>query len=161
MGIKATKQITRLVLAVLSATFAITVAADSKAPTVPLLPVYKQECSACHVAYPAGMLPAGSWKRLMGGLNKHYGTDASLDEKSLAEISGWLDGHAGTYKRVSEMPPEDRITKSAWFIRKHNEREVSPAVWKRASVGSASNCIACHTNAAQGSFSEREIKIPK
>ncbi len=161
MGIKATKQITRLVLAVLSATFSITVAADSKAPIVPLLPVYKQECSACHVAYPAGMLPAASWKRLMGGLNKHYGTDASLDEKSLDEISGWLDGHAGTYKRVSEMPPEDRITKSAWFIRKHNEREVSPAIWKRASVGSASNCIACHTNAAQGSFSEREIKIPK
>jgi mono/diheme cytochrome c family protein len=161
MGIKTTKEVTRMALAALSATFAITVAADSKSPVVPLLPVYKQECSACHVAYPAGMLPAASWKRLMGGLNKHYGTDASLDEKSLAEISGWLDGHAGTYKRVSEMPPDDRITKSAWFIRKHNEREVSPAVWKRASVGSASNCIACHTNAAQGSFSEREIKIPK
>jgi mono/diheme cytochrome c family protein len=161
MGIKTTKEVTRMALAALSATFAITAAADSKSPVVPLLPVYKQECSACHVAYPAGMLPAASWKRLMGGLNKHYGTDASLDEKSLAEISGWLDGHAGTYKRVSEMPPDDRITKSAWFIRKHNEREVSPAVWKRASVGSASNCIACHTNAAQGSFSEREIKIPK
>jgi mono/diheme cytochrome c family protein len=161
MGIKTTKEVTRMALAALSATFAITVAADSKSPVVPLLPVYKQECSACHVAYPAGMLPAASWKRLMVGLNKHYGTDASLDEKSLAEISGWLDGHAGTYKRVSEMPPDDRITKSAWFIRKHNEREVSPAVWKRASVGSASNCIACHTNAAQGSFSEREIKIPK
>jgi mono/diheme cytochrome c family protein len=161
MGIKTTKEVTRMALAALSATFAITVAADSKSPVVPLLPVYKQECSACHVAYPAGMLPAASWKRLMGGLNKHYGTDASLDEKSLAEISGWLDGHAGSYKRVSEMPPDDRITKSAWFIRKHNEREVSPAVWKRASVGSASNCIACHTNAAQGSFSEREIKIPK
>jgi mono/diheme cytochrome c family protein len=161
MDFKKTKQVTRPVLAALAATFAITVAADSKSSVVPLLPVYKQECSACHVAYPAGMLPAASWKRLMGGLNKHYGTDASLDEKSLAEISGWLDGHAGTYKRVSEMPPDDRITKSAWFIRKHNEREVSPAVWKRASVGSASNCIACHTNAAQGSFSEREIKIPK
>jgi mono/diheme cytochrome c family protein len=125
------------------------------------LPIYKQECAACHIAYPAGMLPAGSWKRLMSGLNKHYGTDASLDAKSLSKISGWLDGHAGTYKRVSEMPPDDRITKSAWFIRKHNEREVSPAVWKRASVGSASNCIACHTNAAQGSYSEREIRIPK
>lgn len=161
MGIKTTREVTRLALAVLSATFAMSVAADSKNPVVPLLSVYKQECSACHVAYPVGMLPAASWKRLMGGLNKHYGTDASLDEKSLVEISGWLDRHAGAYKRVSEMPPDDRITKSAWFIRKHNEREVSPAVWKRASVGSASNCIACHTNAAQGSFSEREIKIPK
>lgn len=161
MGIKTTKQVTSLALAALLSTFVITAVADSKSPVVPLLPAYKQECSACHVAYPAGMLPAGSWKRLMGGLSKHYGTDASLDEKSVAEISGWLEGHAGTYKRVSEMPPDDRITKSAWFIRKHNEREVSPAVWKRASVGSASNCIACHTNAAQGSFSERDIKIPK
>ncbi len=161
MGSKATKQVTRVALAALAATFAIAVSADSKNPVVPLLSVYKQECSACHVAYPAGMLPAASWKRLMGGLSKHYGTDASLDEKSVAEISGWLNTHAGTYKRVSEEPPQDRITKSAWFLRKHNEREVSPAIWKRASVGSASNCIACHTNAAQGSFSERDIKIPK
>jgi mono/diheme cytochrome c family protein len=158
---KTIKQLSYAVLAALSATCALTAFADSNIATVPLLPIYKQECAACHIAYPAGMLPAGSWKRLMGGLNKHYGTDASLDAKSLAEISGWLEGHAGTYKRVSEMPPGDRITKSVWFIRKHNEREVSPAVWKRASVGSASNCIACHTNAAQGSFSEREIKIPK
>jgi mono/diheme cytochrome c family protein len=155
------KQLSYTLLAFVSATCTLTAFADSNTANVPLLPIYKQECAACHIAYPAGMLPAGSWKRLMGGLNKHYGTDASLDAKSLAEISGWLDGHAGTYKRVSEMPPEDRITKSAWFIRKHNEREVSPAVWKRASVGSASNCIACHTNAAQGSFSERDIKIPK
>lgn len=155
------KQFSYTLLAFMSATCALTAFADSNTATVPLLPIYKQECAACHIAYPAGMLPAGSWKRLMGGLNKHYGTDASLDAKSLAEISGWLDGHAGAYKRVSEMPPEDRITKSAWFIRKHNEREVSPAVWKRASIGSASNCVACHTNAAQGSFSERDIKIPK
>jgi mono/diheme cytochrome c family protein len=158
---KSMKQLSFALLAFVSATCGLTAFADSKAATVPLLPTYKQECAACHIAYPAGMLPAGSWMRLMGGLNKHYGIDASLDAKSLAEISGWLEGHAGTYKRVSEMPPEDRITKSAWFIRKHNEREVSPAVWKRASVGSASNCIACHTNAAQGSFSERDIKIPK
>jgi mono/diheme cytochrome c family protein len=38
---------------------------------------------------------------------------------------------------------------------------VPPEVWKRASVGSAANCGACHGNAAQGNFSEREIKIPK
>lgn len=161
MGVQTTKQAMSFALVFLISTFAITVTADSKNPVVPLLPAYKQECSACHLAYPAGMLPAGSWKRLMGGLGKHYGTDASLDEKNVAEISGWLEGHAGTYKRVSEMPPDDRITNSAWFIRKHNEREVSPSIWKRASVGGASNCIACHTNASQGSFNEREIKIPK
>ena len=135
--------------------------ADSNGPVVPLLPKYKQECAACHIAYPAGMLPAASWKNLMGGLTKHFGTDASLDEASVREISGWLNTHAGTYKRVNEAPPQDRITKSAWFIRKHNEREVPADVWKRVAVGSASNCAACHTQAAQGSFSERDIRIPK
>ncbi|MES1978768.1 MAG: diheme cytochrome c [Pseudomonadota bacterium] len=135
--------------------------ADGPANTVPLLPKYKQECAACHTPYPAGMLPVGSWKRVMAGLNKHYGTDASMDEASVREISAWLGANAGTYKRVSEEPPQDRITQSAWFLRKHNAREVAPEVWKRASVGSASNCVACHTNAAQGNFNERDIRIPK
>ncbi len=135
--------------------------ADSGGARVPLLPKYAQECSACHVAYPAGFLPAASWQRVMAGLGKHYGTDASLDEASVREISGWLKANAGTYKRVSEEPPQDRITKSAWFLRKHREGEVPADVWKRASVGSPANCMACHTNADKGSFSEREIRIPK
>ena len=87
------------------------------------LPKYAQECSACHVAYPAGFLPAASWQRVMGGLSKHYGTDASLDDASVREISTWLKANAGTYKRVSEEPPHDRITQSAWFLRKHREGE--------------------------------------
>jgi mono/diheme cytochrome c family protein len=135
--------------------------ADSEGNRVPPLPKYQQECAACHIAYPAGMLPAASWQRLMSSLDKHFGTDASLDEVSLRELSGWLKSNAGTYKRVSEEPPQDRITKSAWFLRKHNEREISPAIWKRAAVGSASNCAACHANAAQGNFNERDIRIPR
>ncbi|MGB4117813.1 MAG: diheme cytochrome c [Polaromonas sp.] len=122
---------------------------------------YKVECAACHMPYQPGMLPAGSWRRIMTGLGKHYGTDASLDAANLREIGTWLQANAGTYKRVSEEPPQDRITQSAWFLRKHNAREVAPEVWKRASVGSASNCVACHANAATGSFSERDIKIPR
>ena len=116
--------------------------ADSKAPNVPLLPKVQAECAACHIAYPAGMLPAPSWKRLMGSLDHHYGTDASLDEAS-----------------VHEEPPQDRITTSAWFVRKHDE--LAPAIWKQAAVKSAANCIACHTRADKGSFREREITFPK
>lgn len=135
--------------------------ADSGGVYVANTPKYQQECAACHLAFPPGMLPAGSWQHVMGGLNKHYGTDASLDEATQREITAWLKANAGTYKRVSEEPPQDRITKSAWFLRKHREGEVPADVWKRASVGSAANCAACHTNAAKGSFSEREIRIPK
>lgn len=151
----------RAVVISLAALFSATAWADSSMPFVTPPPLYKQECAACHVAYPAGLLPAASWKRVMGSLNKHYGTDASLDDASLKSISGWLASNAGTYKRASEEPPQDRITKSAWFLRKHREGEVPADVWKRASVGSPANCVACHANAAQGSFNERDIKIPK
>jgi len=150
-----------LALAALALACAAAAQADAGGARVPVLPKYQQECAACHIAYPPGMLPAASWQHLIGSLQQHYGTDASLDEASLREISGWLQVHAGTYKRVSEAPPQDRITKSAWFLRKHNAREVPPEVWTRPAVGGASNCAACHTQAADGRFSERDIKIPR
>jgi phage-related protein len=105
------------------------------------------------------MLPAASWNRLMNNLSEHFGTDASLDSATLKEISSWLDAHAGPRKAGRETPREDRITLSAWFVREH--REIAAAVWKRPSVGRASNCAACHTTAAEGRFGERDIRIPK
>ena len=135
--------------------------ADPVGSRVTPLPQYQQECAACHMAYPPGLLPAASWQRMMGSLNKHYGTDASLDAASTSNISGWLKTNAGSYKRVSEEPPQDRITRSAWFLRKHRDGEVPAGVWKRASVGSPANCVACHAQAAQGNFDEHAVKIPK
>ena len=133
--------------------------ADDGKRMVPLLPKYQQECAACHLAYPPGMLPAASWKRVMATLPKHYGTDASLDPATVKELGAWLNANAGTYKRVREEPPQDRITTSAWFIRKHDE--VSAATWKLPAVKSASNCAACHTRADQGEFNERNVRIPR
>jgi mono/diheme cytochrome c family protein len=126
---------------------------------VPLLPIYQQECVACHAAYPPGMLPAASWNRVMNSLKRHYGVDASLDPATLKELSAWLAANAGTYKRVREEPFQDRITLSAWFIGKH--REVPAATWKRPAVNSAANCAACHTQADKGDFNERNIRIPR
>lgn len=123
------------------------------------LPSYKQECATCHMAYPAGFLPAQSWKQMMSTLPKHYGVDASIDDTALLkEISGWLQTNGGTYKRAREITPSNRMTDSAWFARKH--REVAPDVWKRAAIKSASNCIACHSGAEHGDFNERAIHIP-
>ena len=132
--------------------------ADSKVPAVPPSPKYLAECAASHIAYPVGMLPAPSWRRMMGSLDKHYGSDASMDEASVREISQWLQANAGTYKRVREEPPQDRITTSAWFVRKHDE--LPAAIWKQAAIKSAANCAACHTRADKGSFKERDISFP-
>jgi len=125
-------------------------------PNVPA--VYTRECGSCHLAYPPGLLPARSWQRLMGGLDTHYGSDASLDAATVQQINGWLQAHAGTYKRVIEEPPQDRITRSTWFEREH--RKIDPAVWKLASVKRAANCAACHTAADRGVFDDDNLKHP-
>lgn len=132
---------------------------DSGVPMPRSVPsAYTQECAACHLAYPPGLLPARSWQRLMTGLDRHYGTDASLDAATVQQLSDWLQAHAGTYRRVAEAPPQDRITRSAWFERKH--RHVDAAVWQLPSVKSAAHCAACHSGAAEGQFGERALRMP-
>lgn len=148
-------------LLVVASTFGLASAtmASGNGRAVALLPTYQQECSSCHVAFPPTLMPAASWGRIMGSLPQHFGTDASLDAATQKELSAWINSHAGTYKRVSEEPPQDRITRTVWFVRKHHE--VSAATWKLPSVKSAANCAACHTTAEKGDFDERNIRTPR
>jgi hypothetical protein len=132
---------------------------SARTPRVPPLPAYQQECASCHIAYPPGMLPAGSWQRLMNNLQRHYGADASTDAATVTALSAWLNANAGAYKRVREEPPEDRITQSAWFIREH--RKVPDAAWKLPAVKHAANCAACHTQADKGDFNDRNVRVPR
>lgn len=120
---------------------------------------YTQECAACHTAYPPGMLPRASWSRIMSGLDRHYGTDASLDAATLQQLDAWLQAHAGTYKKVREDPPDDRITRAPWFEREH--RKVEAATWQLPSVKSAANCAACHAGADRGVYDDDDLRIPE
>lgn len=123
------------------------------------LPAYEQECGACHLAFPPALLPAPAWKKMMGTLQDHYGTDAALDEKTTAQIRNWLEQNAGSGKRARQAPPENRITRADWFLRKH--RGIDPAVWKHESVSSAANCGACHRDAAAGNFEDEGLVYPR
>jgi hypothetical protein len=123
-----------------------------------LNPTWAKECSACHIAYAPGLLPAESWRRLMAGLDKHFETDASLTAPETQEVTAFLVANASNRWTGSAAPL--RITESQWFKSQHGTREVPAAVWKRASVKSASNCQACHAGAATADFNERAIKIP-
>lgn len=136
-----------------SNTFAAKMAMPANAPAS-----YESECASCHMAYPPALLGEQSWKNVMFGLNKHFGTDASVDPKIQTEITSWLLKNAATRQKYSEIAPDNRITKTTWFIREHDE--VRPDVWKRAGVKSPSNCGACHSDAAKGTFSENNIQIP-
>ncbi len=147
-------------IAVTLALIALTAAhADSRVPMPrERLAAYAQECAACHTAYPPGLLPAASWQRLMGSLDRHFGTDASLDAGTKQRLDAWLQANAGTGRRTGASPPQDRITRSAWFQRKH--RKVDAAVWKLPSVRSAANCTACHIDAERGDFDDDRLRMP-
>lgn len=127
----------------------------------PVFEPYVQECASCHLAYPPGLLPGASWQRIIAGLKSHYGVDASVDPNAQKAISQYLQSNAAMSKGLRIEPPHDRITQAPWFVREHNNREIPSEAWKRASVGSASNCTACHAQAAKGNFDEDNVRIPK
>lgn len=119
---------------------------------------WKAECGSCHIAFPPRLLPADAWRAVMSGLDKHFGSDASLDAPTAREISDFLEKNSGR-KHQSSAKPLLRITESRWFI--HEHREVSDRAWKNQKIKGPANCAACHTQAESGSYRERDIRIPK
>lgn len=119
---------------------------------------WKAECGSCHLAFPPRLLPADSWRAVMSGLDKHFGSDASLDAASAREISSFLEKNAGR-KRQPQNPPLLRITETRWFTHEHGE--VSNSTWKNPKIKGPANCVACHTQAESGSYREHDIHIPK
>ena len=130
--------------------------------------LYAEECSSCHFLYLPGLLPSGSWVKVIEGAEDHFGEDLALDEESSMEILKYLKANGaettGAKRSVRIMDSLKgatplRITETEYIVRKH--RELRDIVFKRESIGSFSNCVACHRTADEGIFSERAIKIPK
>ncbi len=130
---------------------------------------WQQECASCHLAYSPALLPRASWRRVMGGLEQHFGENAGLDPATQADILRFLEANAadsGTSRmgnkvmqRMGKNEAPLRITETAWFVEKHDE--VPRTSWTRKSVGSAANCAACHRQAEKGVFDEDTVRIPK
>lgn len=120
---------------------------------------FQQECSSCHITYAPGLLPAESWRKVMAGLDRHFGSDASIDLADNKEITAFLVSNSSN--RWSAPTAPLRITETAWFSRKHDAHEISPSVWKNPQVKSNANCSACHPQAERGNFNEHDIRIPK
>jgi nitrate/TMAO reductase-like tetraheme cytochrome c subunit len=151
----------RIALPVLLVALALPAHADNY--SLPKNAAFEEECASCHMAYPPQMLDANSWRAVMNGLSKHFGSDASIDEKRRIAITDFLVAHSGGRKtgdtRDAQGKPLLRITETARFDKKH--REIAAATWQRASIKSPANCTACHAQAAAGDYNERSIRIPK
>ncbi len=99
----------------------------------------------------------------MGNLADHFGENAELDSEEQRAITGYLVTHAGKRSWMTRLTSAGktplRITELAWFERKHDEVPMR-LVRDNPKVRSWSNCDACHTRAARGSFDEDEVRIP-
>lgn len=152
-------------------------------------PAFQAECASCHVAFPPSLLTADDWKRVMRSLDKHYGDNASLDEKARLILEGFHVRNAGGAKvgagpSQADAPPvggsepnlrargansvgADRTADKAELPRitktawfVREHHEVRQADWTHVKVKTPANCAACHTKAAEGSYREREIVMP-
>lgn len=121
-------------------------------------PAFKTECGSCHIAFPASLLTANDWRNIMAKLDKHYGDNASLDDKPRQDIEAFLVAHGGAGKKTSGAGDPPRITNTYWFNREH--RKVPGKIWKDPTIASAANCGGCHNRASEGRFGEREIVMP-
>lgn len=128
------------------------------------------ECGSCHTAYAPGLLPARSWRRMLGELGNHFGEDASVQEPVRLALLKDLEDMAadGAYAdlrmrriaaAVAANAAPQRITDTAYFRFIHDE--VPKSFWQRKAIGTPANCIACHPRANEGHYGEREVRIPK
>ena len=121
--------------------------------------VVGKECGACHMAFPAGLLPARSWRRLLADQADHFGEDLGLTPETSDLIAGYLVANAGDTARrglaakyMRWVAPDGtpiRITENPAFLRKH---PFPDSTWRDPKVVTKSNCIACHSGAATGDF---------
>jgi len=131
---------------------------------------YKEECGACHFPYQPGLLPSGSWKKLLApkALEDHFGENAELDEELRLQLLKLLEKDAAEtsyYKRSRKIMASLngatplRITEVPYIHRKHHEipaRLIKP----NDKVRSLSYCDACHQQADKGVYDDDTVSIP-
>ena len=131
--------------------------------------LYIKECGSCHFAYQPGLLPSNAWNKMMGNLENHFNSDATLSAEDLQTLSKYLNDNSAEknmqYKRsnriVSSIPMgqiPDSISTTPYMIKKHSE--IKKSLITQPEVKGLFNCIACHKTADKGDYGERDIDIP-
>lgn len=129
---------------------------------------YEQACGTCHFAYQPGLLPAGSWGNIMENLPGHFGEAVLLEPEQQKNVKNYL------LENAAENSPAERsrkilrslhgrtplrITEIPYIKKKHDDLDAD--VFRRQSIGSFSNCAACHTTAEQGRYDDDDVRVPK
>ena len=142
------------------------------------VPIYNDECGACHKPYPPFMLPDTSWDRIKDGLKNHFGEKISPDHnKSDNRISindqtvifRYLKNYSADKStreisvKVMKSLNGARGRKSITKIRiwKDIHSKIPRHIFKSKKVKRKANCFACHKNFEKGMLEDIDIKIPR
>lgn len=129
---------------------------------------YEAECSECHFLYQPALLPSSSWMKILNQLDDHFGEEIELDPDSKKIISNYLKSNGADnfsaklsvkIMRSLRNNVPVRITDIPYIREKHHE--INAEILKRESVGTLSNCVACHTTAEKGIYEDDHVKIPE
>jgi len=132
---------------------------------------WAEECSACHYAYPPGLLPAASWEKLLtaDALGDHFGENAELDADTLKTIHDYAianaaeTSYAKRARKIAHATAQGeapiRITDIKYIKRIHHEIP-QEMITGNDKVKSLSQCNACHTQADKGVFDDETVRIP-
>ncbi|MCZ6619833.1 MAG: hypothetical protein O7E57_17060 [Gammaproteobacteria bacterium] len=125
--------------------------------------LYIEECGACHLAYPPGLLPVQSWRGIMLGLEDHFDESAEMDGETTEHIANYLERVAlqkgkpspmsQMLRNMPEVPPL-RITEFPSFVKAHDEIPKQLQV-ETLAEGFLSPCADCHREAADGMFDKK------
>jgi len=140
---------------------------DEKRYLVPAQnPTHTKKCGACHLPYSPNLLPARSWDKIFTQIETHFGESLDLDPDAVKTILSYLQANSAD-RSQSELATKimrsvgadtpTRITEIPYIQAKH--RRVSPDILMRETIGSLSNCKACHGFSEKGVFNER-VRIP-
>jgi hypothetical protein len=137
-----------------------------------LMPVsntaYTDNCGACHFTYQPGLLPSDSWRKILENSEDHFGEPLDLDADAREEIYVYLTSNAANTSssklsqkimRCLDGQTPLRITDIPYIRKEHHE--IGQSVVNRPSVGSLSNCIACHRDADHGVYDDDRVSIPE
>lgn len=140
-------------------------------PKQPFPPIdnqpYMDSCGLCHLLYQPGLLPAGSWERIIAGLDDHFGAKVGLNPESKRAIGNYLKLHAAEHSQV-ELSVEilkslDRQTPIRLYqipYLQQSHHEFHPDTYKQKAIGSFANCLACHKTAEEGIYDEKDVNLP-
>jgi hypothetical protein len=132
---------------------------------------YAKECSDCHYAYPPGLLPEASWRKLLApeALSDHFGDNIEMKEAMRAELVEYAARNAAerslakrSRKIVASIGGEAaplRVTEVPYIRRKH-QKIPAAQVKGNPKVKSLAMCDACHAGAAKGDLDDDTVVIP-